>query len=112
MKLPNRGQAFIPPAKIFDYLLSATHRVGKSKARFFTLLGFDLDSASALVEELLALAQSGEVDEEIPTQFGQKYVLDGTIATPNGKRVTICTVWIIENGQDTPRFVTAHPLSK
>jgi hypothetical protein len=38
-----------------------------------------------------------------------KYVITGTINTPVGKTVSILTVWIIDAGEDTPRFVTARP---
>ena len=35
MKLSNADRAIVPPAKIVNYLLSPTHRAGKSKAAFF-----------------------------------------------------------------------------
>lgn len=36
MILPNRERAYIPEAKLVHYLLSLSHPVGKSKARFVT----------------------------------------------------------------------------
>ena len=41
MKLPNRENAYIPPRKLTEYLLSETHSIGKSKAKFFRAIGFD-----------------------------------------------------------------------
>lgn len=35
MKLPDKEKAYIPLLKIKDYLLSETHPIGKSKAKFF-----------------------------------------------------------------------------
>ena len=35
MNVPNYETAFIPILKIEDYLLSESHSVGKSKAKFF-----------------------------------------------------------------------------
>jgi len=35
MMLPNAAEARVPEDKIVKYLLSATHRAGKSKAAFF-----------------------------------------------------------------------------
>jgi len=39
MKLPDREKAYIPLLKIKDYLLSETHPIGKSKAKFFRSCG-------------------------------------------------------------------------
>jgi len=36
MELPNKEKAYIPLAKLKDYLLSETHSVGKSKAKFLS----------------------------------------------------------------------------
>jgi hypothetical protein len=41
-----------------------------------------------------------------------KYAIVGTINFPNGKIVNILTVWIIDVGQENPRFVTARPFSE
>jgi hypothetical protein len=41
MKLPNADKAYVPPNKLLDYLLSLSHPVGGSKARFFRSAGFD-----------------------------------------------------------------------
>ena len=41
MKLPGIEKAEIREAKIVRYLLSTTHRAGKSKAIFFMEFGFD-----------------------------------------------------------------------
>ena len=48
MKLPGGDQAFIPRAKLTNYLLSDVHPVGRSKARFFASLGFDVGGADSL----------------------------------------------------------------
>jgi hypothetical protein len=109
MELPNRNRAFIQPTKLTGYLLSETHDVGRSKAKFFRSLGFNEDTVSLLEQELLAIARSQEVTETLSTAHGMKYVITGTINTPVGKTVSVLTVWIIDEGEDTPRFVTARP---
>lgn len=109
MELPNRTQAFIQSTKLTGYLLSETHVVGRSKARFFRSLGFNEDTVSLLEQELLAIARSQAVTETLSTAHGTKYVITGIINTPVGKTVSILTVWIIDEGEDTPRFVTARP---
>jgi len=89
--LPNRKDAFIQPEKLTGYLLSETHSVGKSKAKFFRELGFDKENFTILERELLKLAHSQEVTEIVTTQHGIKYVIIETISTPKSKQVNILT---------------------
>lgn len=96
--------------KLTDYLLSPSHPVGRSKARFFRGLGFDASDADALRAELLMLARRGEVKETKRTPYGTKYVVVGSIRTPGGEEATVTTVWIAEaSGSTAPRLVTAYP---
>jgi hypothetical protein len=112
MKLPNRDNAFVPLAKLHYYLLSYTHSVGQAKARFFREFGFDETNTSLFESTLLSVAQTEEVLDTIATPFGTKYIVDGSISTPVGTAVSVRTVWIIEHGDNRPRFVTAYPRPK
>jgi len=110
MSIPNGADAYIPLEKLAGYLLSETHAVGKSKARLFRELGFDESNIAQLERELQNIARSGKVEEILHSPFGTKYVVDGSMHTPKGKIVRIRTVWIIETGRNSPRFVTAYPI--
>jgi hypothetical protein len=109
VKLPNRENAYIPPAKLTGYLLSESHAVGKAKAGFFRLIGFDGTQVNTLEQGLLAIARSEEVREVLPSPHGTKYVVEGALETPMGRRIQMRTVWIVEFDQERPRFVTAYP---
>lgn len=109
MKLPHRENAYIPPAKLTDYLLSDAHPVGWAKAKFFRAVGFDGTSVAVLEQSLITLAQTEKVKEVISSPHGTKYIIEGPLPTPAGGVVQVRTVWIIEPGQDRPRFVTAYP---
>lgn len=109
MKLPNRENAYILPAKLTGYLLSETHSVGKAKAGFFQIVGFALASVNELERGLLAIAQSEEVQGVVTSLHGTKYILDGVLQSPTGRVVKVRTVWIVEPSQERPRFVTAYP---
>ena len=109
MLLANKEKAFIELPKLTDYLLSESHAVGKSKAKFFRELGFSQDNVAILEQELLKLAYFQDITETITTVHGIKYVIVGIINSPSGKIVNILTVWIIDIGQENPRFVTARP---
>ena len=110
MKLPYRKSAYIPKAKLTAYLLSQTHAVGRFKSKYFHSLGYDESNVSLLEESLRNVAQSQGVKEIIPTAYGTKYIIDGKIKTPSGRMVKVRTVWIIEEGQKRPRFITVYPV--
>ena len=112
MKLPNSNAAYIPPAKLHDYLLSLSHSGGKGKAKFFREFGFDVATVGLLESGLLAVARQGEIKQQSKTSFGTKYVVDGSLLTPTGVVINVRTVWIVEIGETSPRFVTAYPRSK
>jgi len=109
MKLPFRERVVVPSAKLVDYLLSPTHLVGKTKARFFAAFGFDLANAAELEQQLIAIAQTEDVQAITTTTFGTKYVLGGILQVADGRQTLIETVWIMETDTDQPRFVTAYP---
>ena len=109
MKLPNREYAYISLSKLKDYLLSETHPIGKSKARLFRSLGFNETNVEMLKEGLLNIGYSSDVVDMTMTPHGVKYLIDGILTTPNKGYIELRSVWIIDNGQVLPRFVTAYP---
>ena len=110
MKLPDKEKAYIPLLKIKDYLLSETHPIGKSKAKFFRSLGFNELNIDLLKQGLLTIAQIEDVKEAVSSMHGVKYIIDGLIQTPAGETVKVRTIWIIDKGQTHPRFVTTYPV--
>lgn len=110
MELPNKFAAYVPIEKITEYLLSDSHAVGKSKAKFFRSFGFDETNVNQFEQRLLNIANTGTVSEIKETPFGMKYVVDGALETPSGVIILLRTVWIIETGEEQPRFITAYPL--
>ena len=111
MKLPRSDSAYIPSEKLSGYLLSDSHPVGRSKAQFLLNLGFTQADQSRLDEQLLAIARKEEVSQEVQTEYGTKYVVEGSISTPSGTEAKLRTVWIVESQDRRPRFVTAYPLT-
>jgi len=109
VKLPNSHEAYIPYPKLVDYLLSEVHSVGRIKARFFRSVGFDETNVQVLEQNLLAICRSEPVVKLVKSQHGAKYIIDGTLETPSGVGVRVTTVWIIEQNESVPRFVTAYP---
>lgn len=110
MKLPRRKSAYIPKGKLTDYLLSESHPVGSSKAKFFRGLGFDEENVDQLAESLLQIGKNNDVKKVRKFTYGTNYMLEGTIKTPIGKTVEIITVWFIKTEKSRPSFVTAYPV--
>lgn len=46
------------------------------------------------------------------TLFGTRYVIEGPLIAPNGRELQIRSIWFIDTGSGTPRFVTAYPLKR
>ena len=60
-----------------------------------------------------ALKEQGRanaVTKVVENDWGKRYIIDGVERAPDGRKPIIRTVWIIEQGEDVPRLVTAHPL--
>jgi hypothetical protein len=112
VKLPNYENAIVPRAKIVEYLLSPTHRDGRSKAAFFTRYGFSVDRWEELAAALLRHAAGHAIAKIEDSPFGARYIIEGGLATPDGRVPVIRSVWFIETGEHLPRFVTAYPLHR
>jgi len=55
------------------------------------------------------VAEHSLVAASLETVHGWKYIVDGEIDTPSGRRVAIRTVWIVEHVDQPPRLVSAYP---
>lgn len=112
MKLPDVEKAEIPEAKVVRYLLSTTHRAGKSKASFFMEFGFDPDLWQELARALKQHATDNEIALDEKTTFWTRYVIEGLLQAPDGTWFNVRSAWFIDKEGDSPRFTTAHPLRR
>jgi hypothetical protein len=111
-RLPYADCAVIDERKITGYLLSPVHPYGRAKAEFFSRLGFSLAAWETLREALRGHAQAGKVVKVEKTPFGTKYVIEGLLLTPEGRRPVLRAVWFLAKGKQAPHFVTAYPVKK
>lgn len=112
MRVPNIDEARIDRSKINEYLLCPSHPDGAAKARFFTSFGFTRNDWGAFAEALRQHARAWPVASWVESEYGKRYVVDGPLDTPDGRRPNVRTVWIAETDENTPRLVTAHPLPR
>lgn len=113
MKVPYANLAYIqrnpPKDKIENYLLSLTNSHSKPRAIFFRSKGFNERNMNLFEELMLQIVHVNNVSEEKRSPYGKKYVVNGAIQAPNGKYITLTTIWIVEKGRRKPVFVTAYP---
>ena len=109
MRLPKSGRAIIEPAKVRDYLLSHEHPVGRFKATFFGVLGYRREQWQRLARDLVHVGRFGTARPAEKIEFGQKYEVRGMLDGPSGRMAGVVTIWIVLNGEDFPRFITAFP---
>jgi hypothetical protein len=108
-RLPNAEAAQVDLIKLTDYLMALEHPRGKAKAKFFIQFGFSLHELDLLVDSLKKHALTQPVIETKSSEYGLKYVLECTCETPDNRNPCIRSVWIVEEGNASPRLVTAHP---
>jgi hypothetical protein len=108
-RLPNCEKAFIDPTKIRDYILSFEHPIGRFKAALSQNMGYTHENWEQFVSDIKKYHLPMEAEPIGKTKYGQKYKMTGIIQGPNGKIMMFRSIWIILNGEDTPRFITIYP---
>ncbi|MDQ6631257.1 MAG: hypothetical protein M3Y82_05820 [Verrucomicrobiota bacterium] len=109
MKIPRTSDAIISREKITDYLLNAAHPDNGGKAAFFQELGFTVANWPLFAAALRKVAENFTPANTVESLHGTKYILDGKLETPGGKKPNVRTIWIIDGGSNKPRLVTAYP---
>jgi hypothetical protein len=99
----------VDAAKVRDYLLSASHPVGRFKCRFFVRLGYTQDLWETLADDIRHHGRVGTVTEGESSLYGRKFEVRGSLTGPTGRTAEVVSVWIVLNETDLPRFVTAYP---
>lgn len=98
----------ISDRKLVDYLLSTSHVIGRTKAKFFRSLGYDENNLELFKKHLADMARQGTIENEIMTPYGKKLIIQDLIKTPSGKSAKIKTVWMLDEMGDL-NLVTAYP---
>jgi len=107
--LPNAERAIIDAEKLYGYILSFAHPVGRFKAAFFRRLGYSAENWEVFEQTLRGLILSQDATKVEESQYGQKFIVEGPFAGSSGETVQIVTVWVILKDENVPRFITAYP---
>ena len=95
MKLPHAEQAIVPKDKFTTYLLDETHQEGRGKALFFQHFGFSVAQWKVLAQALLDHARAHNIAKAERTRFGTRYVVEGQLETPIGRRPAVLPVLFV-----------------
>jgi hypothetical protein len=107
--LPNYQNAVLPRVKLEKYVLDLTNPVSKHKAILFKrVLGFVQSDWGLLAKAILDELPYYEAVLGRRNHYGQRYNVTMPIIGPNGRTADVLTAWIIDTGEDYPRFITAY----
>ena len=109
MKLPNADGCRVDEYKIRNYLLSRSHPDGASKAEFFERFGFKISAWHAMAKALCNHGRNNNVVKTVVSAYGVRYIVEGHLDTPSGRRPVVRSVWIVEKETEEPRLITAYP---
>jgi hypothetical protein len=106
-KLPNATNAIVDRAKLTDYVLNSSHRVGRNKARvFLAAIGMTADDAGLLETALQTAVAERDGILERSDDYGAHYSVEFVIEV-RGRSATVRSLWTVRAGEDFPRFVSA-----
>ena len=110
MKIPNAERAIVEIGKLRDYCLDPEHRDGKHKAhQFYVTFGLTAADAEVLRDILLQAVKTYDAQIGKRDIYGQRYRIDFPL-TWKGRQAVIRSGWIIREGSNVPRLVTAYPV--
>lgn len=98
MTLPNAQNADVSDKKLLSYLLDLNHLQNQGKAAFFKIVGFTLINPDDLRVAFLSQIAANDVTKIINTNFGTRFVIEGLMSCPNGKKYPIRSVWFVDTG--------------
>lgn len=113
MQLPNAEAAHVPKEKITEYLLNPAHQDAQAKAPFFLACGFQPEEWELFAQVLTRHAAAFEVAQTKQLPYGMIYTVEGPLPAVAGTLTTrpVRSVWIIEEGKNFPRLVSAYPIN-
>jgi hypothetical protein len=112
MELPGKESCIVEKLKVTEYLLNTSRMPAAAKARFFLASGFRSDEWQELASALKRHAEEHTVLNEVRSDYGMKYEIEGPLCCPDGRSPVVRTVWQIDTDGLAPRLITAYPIQK
>ncbi len=104
----------VDKAKVLNYLLNLEHPDGAGKAQFFLARGFSGEEWEEFAQSLRAHGASQRLANILaPTQYGQTFVVECELPTPDAMNPCVLTVWSVDDTTideaTDARLVTSYP---
>ncbi len=112
MELPSKENCYVDERKVTNYLLNTSQMPAAAKARFFISCGFSPERWEVLSSALIAHGQDGDIMRRVPSDYGVKYEIEGSLLCPDGRLPLVRSVWQIDKDGLAPRLITAYPVLK
>lgn len=97
----------IAERKLTHYLL--VHRDSDDKSNYLSLGGYTVSSWQVLEQDLLSLAASGDAKFERADGYGTLYSVTGYVKGPNGRILSVKTIWMRDSDEEITKFITLYP---
>ena len=101
------GNTLISHEKLIQYLLVPRKR--NDKSQWLAEAGYILENWKVLERDLREQVLSIDAAPTEKTEYGQMYEIRGKLTGPNGKSLTVCTIWMTENETGNTKFITMYP---
>lgn len=105
MKLPE--DSIIAEEKIKNYLLSP--RVRNDKSKWLERAGYSLANWYLLESDLRKQILQLQAAPTEKTKYGQMYEIQGKLKGPNGKLLSVTSIWMTEFSTGITKFITVFP---
>jgi len=105
MKLPK--DTLIAREKLTHYLLILRKR--NDKSQWLAQAGYTPGNWQELETDLRNQVLSTDATPIERTEYGQMYEINGKLVGPNGKVLSVRTIWITENATGNTKFITMYP---
>jgi len=105
MKLPE--ETVIAQEKLTKYLLVVRKR--NDKSNWFANAGYTLENWKVLKNDLREQILSIDATPTENTKYGQTHEIRGKLVGPNGKSLSVRTVWMTERATGETKLITMYP---
>lgn len=99
--------AIIAPEKLTQYLLVFRQR--NDKSQWLAQAGYSLANWQSLEHSLRNQILPLDALLVEKTKYGQMYEIKGKLSGPNGKELSVCTIWLTEWATNNTKFITLYP---
>lgn len=97
----------ISESKLTRYLLVPLPT--NDKSNYLRFAGYTVDNWQQLAHDLLTLGERNEATLERSSVYGISYSVTGQLTGPNGRVISVKTIWMRNGDEELTKFITLYP---